>query len=142
MICDSQLFATDRSSRRRVIASYGIEGREGHASAGIQDLAVVVTAVGLWCGPALPAAESLSVSSQIIRPAPDEVDKSPPVITAVRLHPNGRFLVMAGDDHVVRIWDTQQRQMVHELRGHWDWVGWWPSRPTDVGWPVRVMISG
>ena len=83
---------------------------------------VAVGAVGCWCGSMLGAGEPLSLPSDVIRLTPDEVGGSPPVITAVRLQPGGRFLVMAGDDHVVRIWDLQQRRIVQELRVHQDWV--------------------
>jgi WD40 repeat protein len=45
-----------------------------------------------------------------------------PVITSVRLQPGGTRLAVAGDDHLVSIWDLAEDRLVHQLRGHQDWV--------------------
>lgn len=45
-----------------------------------------------------------------------------PVITAVAIQPDGHLVATAGDDHVVRLWDIRNGQLVRELKGHRDWV--------------------
>lgn len=45
-----------------------------------------------------------------------------PVVTALAIHPQGRYLALGGDDHFVRIWDLNQRHQVRVLEGHTDWV--------------------
>jgi WD40 repeat protein len=44
------------------------------------------------------------------------------VITSVRLQPGGTRLAVAGDDHLVSIWDWVEDRLVVQLRGHLDWV--------------------
>lgn len=47
---------------------------------------------------------------------------SVPVITALAIHPSGHLLATAGDDHLVRIWDIRDGQLIRKLRGHRDWI--------------------
>jgi WD40 repeat protein len=54
---------------------------------------------------------------------PSRADRDrPPVITAVGLQPGGHLLAMAGDDHVIYVWDVTRQQEVRRLEGHEDWV--------------------
>ena len=107
---------------------------------------MLVVLIGLWPGPASWADGPLSVTGSVIRWQGLPSHRGLPVITAVRLHPNGRFVVLAGDDHVVRIWDLQQQKLVHELRGHIDWVGAVAFSPNgrllaSAGNDQRVILS-
>lgn len=61
-------------------------------------------------------------SRAILRPAIRDQDQYPPVVTALVFHPGGRLLVAAGDDHVVRVWDTDTREVLAANRLHDDWV--------------------
>ncbi|MFT5527520.1 MAG: WD40 repeat protein [Pirellulaceae bacterium] len=45
-----------------------------------------------------------------------------PVVSTVKLHPSGRIMASAGDDHLVRIWDLREATVIHKLTGHTDWV--------------------
>ena len=44
------------------------------------------------------------------------------VVTAVTLSPDGQSVAAAGDDHCIRLWDTQTGQSRHTFVGHKDWV--------------------
>lgn len=44
------------------------------------------------------------------------------VVTALALSPDGGWLVSAGDDHVVRVWDLRDDSQAAELTAHTDWV--------------------
>ncbi len=48
-------------------------------------------------------------------------DKAP-VISSVSLDPAGTMLATAGDDHLARIWDARDGQLLQCLAGHDDWV--------------------
>ncbi|HEY5315721.1 MAG TPA: hypothetical protein VIK18_24535, partial [Pirellulales bacterium] len=86
-----------------------------------------------WCltaaGPAIAclaltvAAASAAelVTERVLTPAAS-AGSDPPVVTAVAIHPAGRMVASAGDDHLVRLWDTETGGLVRELRGHTDWV--------------------
>ena len=50
------------------------------------------------------------------------VDSDQPVVSTVSLHPHGKWLVTAGDDHVVRIWDLPSGTQIRQIPGHTDWV--------------------
>jgi len=50
------------------------------------------------------------------------VDNDQPVISTVSLHPDGKLLVTAGDDHVVRVWDLTSGVQIKQLEGHSGWV--------------------
>ena len=49
-------------------------------------------------------------------------DAVAPLSTATKIHPSGRLLVTAGDDHVVRFWNLATGQLIRELPGHQDWI--------------------
>ncbi len=50
------------------------------------------------------------------------VDNDQPVISTVSLHPNGKLLVTAGDDHVVRVWDLVSGVQIRQHEGHSGWI--------------------
>ncbi|MGD9723073.1 MAG: WD40 repeat domain-containing protein [Pirellulales bacterium] len=60
--------------------------------------------------------------SQIIEYEPRLPEDRPPVITAVALVAGGGMVATAGDDHVVRLWNTTSGQLTQTLEGHRDWV--------------------
>ena len=45
-----------------------------------------------------------------------------PVITGISLHPTKSICSVVGDDHIVRIYSTEDRRVLHTLEGHNDWV--------------------
>ena len=44
------------------------------------------------------------------------------VITALAMQPGGHLIAVAGDDHVIRIWDRDSGELVVRLVGHHDWI--------------------
>ena len=50
------------------------------------------------------------------------VDSDQPVVSTVSLHPAGKLLVTAGDDHVVRVWDLASGLQISQLKGHTGWI--------------------
>jgi WD40 repeat protein len=60
--------------------------------------------------------------SKVLHLAPLEGRNDPPVITALAISPDGRWLAAAGDDHVVRILSAESGVTKHTLVGHLDWV--------------------
>ena len=48
--------------------------------------------------------------------------RSAPVVTAMCASHDGKFLAIAGDDHVIRLYDVSTQRTVHELVGHTDWI--------------------
>ena len=59
---------------------------------------------------------------RIVAPARSKASAQNPVVTALRIHPNGKWMVSAGDDHAVRIWDIKTGKQLNRLEGHRDWV--------------------
>lgn len=45
-----------------------------------------------------------------------------PVISEIALHPDGKTFAVVGDDHFLRIYDTQTQKLVRQMKGHTDWV--------------------
>lgn len=60
--------------------------------------------------------------SRTIQLAPDPDQSTPPVVTAVRVHRDGKWLATAGDDHIVRVFSLANGQQLHRLSKHTDWV--------------------
>ncbi len=60
--------------------------------------------------------------SKVLHLAPLEGRNDPPVITALAISPDGRWLAAAGDDHVVRILSAESGMTKQTLVGHLDWV--------------------
>lgn len=67
-----------------------------------------------------PNSDEALVASIQLAPIRDADDF--PVITAMALSPNAKYLAAAGDDHAVRIIETESLQTIATLRGHSDWV--------------------
>lgn len=53
---------------------------------------------------------------------PDPGTLRPPVVSAVALHPEGRFVAIAGDDHRIRIVDLESGRTLQRRAAHGDWV--------------------
>lgn len=81
------------------------------------------------CGFMLLLAASLNAQSvpgirtnRVVHPRRIDGTVEPPVISTIAISPGGRFVAAAGDDHQVRVWDTDTLELVHLLKGHDDWV--------------------
>lgn len=99
-------------------------------------------ALALSSGLSLAAAQGPS-ASEAIRPkavlhssTSGLIDK-PPVVSALAVSPDGRLLVTAGDDHLVRVWELAGTRLIHELPGHKDWI-----RSVAVSPDGRLLASG
>lgn len=60
--------------------------------------------------------------SRIVDLPETAVQDKAPVVTTLCLQPEGPLLATAGDDHLVRIWDTQSGELLYRLSEHADWV--------------------
>jgi WD40 repeat protein len=67
-------------------------------------------------------AATLNWPSRALKLAADPDQYKPPVVTALRIHKDGRWLATAGDDHIVRIWSMADGSRLHRLANHTDWV--------------------
>jgi len=74
------------------------------------NLLLVATLSGV---PVVCAAESASAQSP---------QTPPPVVTSVALQTEGDLIATAGDDHQVRIWNSESGVLERRLNGHIDWV--------------------
>lgn len=81
-------------------------------------------------------ARVISWPSRVVQLPPDEDDQKPPVVTAVRLHRDGKLLATAGDDHLVRVWRLDDGKLIHRLEGHADWV-----RTVDYSPDGKILAS-
>jgi WD40 repeat protein len=61
-------------------------------------------------------------AERTIEVAPNDDNAEPPVLTAVAIHPGGRTLAAAGDDHLVRMWNIADGRLIAEWAEHTDWV--------------------
>ncbi len=68
------------------------------------------------------AATEASSSSLEILIKPLEGQRSAPVVTAMSASHDGKYLALAGDDHVIRLFDVAMQKTVRELAGHTDWI--------------------
>lgn len=87
-------------------------------------LAAAHLAIGAtgFCATAWAESLALNWPSIVLQvPSERESDK-PPVTTAVAVHPQGKLVATAGDDHVVYLWDLSTGTIVQRLRAHQDWV--------------------
>lgn len=66
---------------------------------------------------ALPGAQSFEIHLESL-----EAGRSPPVVTALAVSHDGRFLAAAGDDHAIRIIDAASGHSFSILTGHQDWI--------------------
>ena len=86
---------------------------------------VIGMAIVLLCSRALRAkGETLAESApnRVIDPAAQNPAEPVPVVSSVVLDPSRTLMATAGDDHLVRIWNNADGQLVHRLAGHRDWV--------------------
>lgn len=84
-------------------------------------LSVTFVATGFRPARAAEPLVKLSADLVIELAASSEVT-SPPVVTAVAIHPRGDILAAAGDDHLVRILDVKTGRLLRTLSGHSDWI--------------------
>jgi len=68
------------------------------------------------------AATEASSSSIEILIKPLEEQCSAPVVTAMSASHDGKYLAIAGDDHVIRLFNIILQKTVRELVGHTDWI--------------------
>lgn len=61
--------------------------------------------------------DSFEILLQPLEPA-----RTAPVISALAASESGRFLAAAGDDHAIRIVDTQSGKTLRTIGGHSDWI--------------------
>ena len=94
-----------------------------HAHCDPWALALVV-AVGLASGQTARAVQpSANVAPvKVLEVGHGKVPGKPAVITAVALAAGGKVLASGGDDHLVRIWNTQTGELTQTLKAHADWV--------------------
>src|SRR5271156_2206375 len=78
-------------------------------------LAAVQTAAAVQPSAAIAPVKVLEVGH-------GKVPGKPTVITAVALAAGGKLLASGGDDHLVRIWNTQTGELTQTLSAHADWV--------------------
>ena len=84
----------------------------------------LVVAVGLAIGQRRRAVQpSANVAPvKVLEVGHGKVPGKPAVITAVALAAGGKVLASGGDDHLVRIWNTQTGELTQTLKAHADWV--------------------
>ena len=68
--------------------------------------------------------------------APLDAKLENPVVTAMALSPDGRYLAAAGDDHAIRIVELENCSTVETLTGHTDWV-----RSLDFSDDGKILAS-
>jgi WD40 repeat protein len=68
------------------------------------------------------AATVASSSSVEIFIKPLDEQLSAPVVTAMSASLDGKYLAIAGDDHVIRMFDVRSQKTFRELAGHTDWI--------------------
>jgi WD40 repeat protein len=99
-------------------------------------VAVCFSALELPSGRALAQPVFTGMTGREIRiPSCERLGRAP-VVTSVRLQPGGTRLAVAGDDHLVSIWDWAEDRLVLRLRGHMDWVQALSFSPDG-----RVLVS-
>jgi WD40 repeat protein len=75
-------------------------------------------------GPRVTPAQDVTPAwpCRTIQLPPRTARDKPPVITAISLQPASHLLALAGDDHVIYVWDVETGREVRRLEGHTDWV--------------------
>lgn len=95
-----------------------------------------VTLLGALLSTALCQAPAADWTAQVIHLEPKAGHEHPAVITALAIHPAGRYVALGGDDHLVRIWDLREHKIDRILEGHADWV-----RTLSYSPPGDMLVS-
>lgn len=61
-------------------------------------------------------------AQQVLRPRPATKEDDRPVVSAVAIHPLGKMLITAGDDHRIHVWRLHSGKSVIALPAHTDWI--------------------
>jgi WD40 repeat protein len=61
-------------------------------------------------------------SADVIRLEKLPLNTDPPVVTAISISPDSKYLAAAGDDHAIRIVEMATGKTTRTLSGHLDWV--------------------
>jgi WD40 repeat protein len=101
-----------RTSRRQFLASAAGSLAAGMILAGGRAARADVVAT----------AAAFNWPSRTIHLEPDPDRTTPPVVTTVRIHRDGKWLATAGDDHLVRIFSLADGHQIYRLSKHTDWV--------------------
>ncbi len=103
--------------------------------------ALALTALGRGAnqaaGETIFTAATLNWPSRALQLSADPDQHKPPVVTALRIHKDGRWLASAGDDHIVRVWSMADGSRLHRLARHTDWV-----RSVDYSPDGQTLASG
>jgi WD40 repeat protein len=132
MTVDSDARLTDTTESRHAVYSGGMEGQpvEMEFTLNLWFAARIGRVACAWIAflacyggmsPRPVLAEDFRAHA-VLRPQVRSQDDHPPVISALAFHPNGKLLFAAGDDHVLRVWNTLDQTIVATLYGHTDWV--------------------
>ena len=89
-----------------------------------RSMAGVIVAIWLAAAQIAPAVQPSAAIApvKVLEVGHGKVPGKPTVITAVALAAGGKLLASGGDDHLVRIWNTQTGELTQTLKGHADWV--------------------
>ena len=68
------------------------------------------------------APQGLDWQCDVIESVPHNRALRNPVVTDVSLQPGGQLLAIVGDDHIVCVYDRQQKQFTEHLDRHTDWI--------------------
>lgn len=84
---------------------------------------LVAAGLTLIASPRIFAEETLTAwpHRAMFIPSKDKHERAP-VVSAVCVHPSGDLIAAAGDDHLIRVFDTTSNKLLHQLEGHTDWV--------------------
>lgn len=76
------------------------------------------------------AETTIEIGSQhVINTMLTGVDETTPVISSLAINPTGKLLAAVGDDHLVRLFDTQSYRPLGALGQHTDWIHTAAFRP-------------
>ena len=119
----------------------GFKGETMSHSSRIQFLAWALALLA-W-GPASGAEPILELRpSRTIEFGRQSTTDKAPVISSVSLDPAGTMLATAGDDHLARIWDARDGQLLQCLAGHDDWVRSVAFSPNGQTLATAVRTAG
>lgn len=90
----------------------------GAASGSLGQASQIVLPVAGWPSTDRP----IDWRCDVINTWPADHGSRPPVVTGVSIQPAGNQIAVVGDDHRVYIYDTVEKEFVHNLHEHTDWV--------------------